>query len=278
MKRIDEKEKVFLNKIVENYAHNCELLSYEEVLCDRKLTNELTLKNAKMEKIAQFMSDTDINSLSDEQEILLQKLLNDYRGKQAEVAVELECKEKGFLLNLLRKYFEKLAKENEFDFYWNEDKTKLYVSGVGALKTYEEEAGRHRGKDGKKTEEVFVYAYEKPKNIEISFEPEDLKIDIYHSSGAGGQNVNKVATAVRITHLKSGIVASCQTQRYQLQNKKIAMEELEKKVKAYYEKFFDDEIKNLKLAQKKQIEAGKIRREYNKNDYPFEDLLGGQNG
>ena len=96
-------------------------------------------------------------------------------------------------------------------------------------------------------------------DIDIEIRDEDLRIDTYRSSGAGGQHINKTSSAVRLTHLPTGIVVSCQTQRSQYQNKDYAMKMLRAKLVEIKEREHLDKIADIKGVQKEIAWGAQIR-------------------
>ena len=98
-------------------------------------------------------------------------------------------------------------------------------------------------------------------DVEVEIRPEDIEMQVYRSSGAGGQHINKTSSAVRLTHIPTGIVVSCQTQRSQFQNKDYCMKMLRAKLVEIKEREHLEKISDIKGVQLK-IEWGSQIRSY----------------
>ena len=96
-------------------------------------------------------------------------------------------------------------------------------------------------------------------DVQLDINPDDIKMDVYRASGAGGQKVNKTSSAVRLTHIPTGIVTACQTERSQTQNREYAMTMLKSKLLELKEKEQKEKIEDLKGVQRDIAWGSQIR-------------------
>lgn len=135
------------------------------------------------------------------------------------------------------------------------------VKGKGAYSRLKYERGVHRVQRVPTTEAggrihtstATVAVLPEAKEVEVDINPDDLKIDTFHSGGAGGQHVNKVATAVRITHFPTGITVTCQDERSQLKNKLRAMSVLRARL---LDREQHRQVEQLAAARRAQVGTG----------------------
>lgn len=145
------------------------------------------------------------------------------------------------------------------------------VRGKGAYSRLKFESGVHRVQRVPETEAqgrihtsaATVAVLPEAEEVEVEINDDDLRIDIFHASGHGGQNVNKVASAVRVTHLPTGIVVVCQDERSQLKNRTKAMAVLRARLLALKEREQAQEISEARRAQVGTGERSEKIRTYN---------------
>ena len=150
------------------------------------------------------------------------------------------------------------------------DRATFTVSGKNAYGMLRAEQGVHRlvrisPTDDKKRRQTSFAGVEVlpvlPEDIEVDIDPNDLRIDVYHASGPGGQGVNTTDSAVRITHIPTGTVVTCQNERSQLQNKAAAMNILRSRLYEIEKEKREAELDELR-GPKREISFGNQIRSY----------------
>ena len=147
------------------------------------------------------------------------------------------------------------------------------ISGNRVFSKLKFESGAHRVQRVPKTEAsgrihtstATVLVMPEAEEIDIQINPNDLQVDTYHSQGAGGQNVNKTESAVRITHIPTGIVVACQTEKSQIQNREIAMQMLRAKM---YSTMLEKQQEEIGNERRLKIGTGERSEKIRTYNYP----------
>ena len=259
------KEYSELSELVEKYR---EYKKYKDQLEEA----EELLKDPEMKHLAQMDYEEAKDILPEIEEqlkiMLIPKDPNDNKNIVCEIRAGAGGDEAALFAATLYRMYQMYAERKGFKIeIINENETGLggykeitfLVNGKGAYSRFKFESGTHRVQRVPDTESsgrihtstATVAVLPEAEDVEVDFNMNDVRVDTFRASGAGGQHVNKTSSAIRLTHIPTGIVVECQNERSQLQNKETAIKVLKTKL---YE--MEQEKKNSEIAKERKSQVG----------------------
>jgi len=244
------------------------LISAPEVIADgryyRKVIAEYSVLTPIIELLDELKVCHEYDLANEEQELavkLLKLLAETERGISEIAVLEMHYTKEAAneFASLLYSAYNSFALDRGFDFEVI-NKTKFArVKGVGAYTVLQKECGIHEARlnDNFKISVTAIIYPEKSQDVQI--DERDLEIDTFRSGGAGGQHVNKTESAIRITHIPTGISVVCQDERSQYKNKSRALEIIYKKIENHAEKKNAELTNEAKKNAQKTAGSGIVR-------------------
>ena len=287
-------------EVVVNYERVQELAkeraSLEDLVAIARDYRQLLEEIADLEALIQEGTDADLAEMAREEleadqtrlegvtnslrTALLPKNPNDQRDVIIEIRAGTGGDEAGLFARDLYRAYSRYAQSRGWDVDVMDENTSevggfnkivFEVQGRGAFSRFKYESGVHRVQRVPETEAqgrihtstATVAVLPEADEVEVKINPDDLRIDIFHAGGHGGQNVNKVATAVRIVHTPSGLTVVCQDERSQHKNKQRAMAMLRARLFEAEQERHDAEISQARRSQVGGAERAEKIRTYN---------------